>query len=191
MRYEIGYKNTYRGFTLVETLVAVAVLMIAIAGPLVIASKGLSAALFARDQMIASFLAQESMEVVKNTRDNYIKNGGGVAGEWIRWAQGTPGCIRPDSNSINACDASALSNVIQSCAIDSEQCRVYLSTDGYTTDALASGAKLTLFRRYFYITPKANSGGNIDALVTVVVSWNQGTIPNELRLTSELVDSIR
>jgi Tfp pilus assembly protein PilV len=61
-----------RGFTIIETLVAVTILMIAVAGPLVVASKGLNAALYARDQVIASYLAQESMEAIKNQRDNNI-----------------------------------------------------------------------------------------------------------------------
>jgi Tfp pilus assembly protein PilV len=50
------------GFTIVETLVAITILMIAIAGPLTIAQKGLTASTYARDQMIASFLAQDGLE---------------------------------------------------------------------------------------------------------------------------------
>lgn len=44
--------------------------MISIVGPLTIAQKSLTAATIAKDQVIASFLAQELMEQIKNDRDN-------------------------------------------------------------------------------------------------------------------------
>jgi prepilin-type N-terminal cleavage/methylation domain-containing protein len=63
------YKNKIRGFTLIETLVAITVLMIAIAGPLTVANKAYHTALGTRDQVIATNLAQETMEYI-----NYWKN---------------------------------------------------------------------------------------------------------------------
>ena len=57
------------GFTLVESLVAISILMIAIASPMTLAQKGLSTATLSKDQMIASFLAQDAIEAVKNIRD--------------------------------------------------------------------------------------------------------------------------
>src|SRR3989344_5315664 len=63
------------GFTLIETLVAVTVLVAAIAGPLTIASRGLASANLARDQLIANFLAQEAIEFVRNTRDENVLRG--------------------------------------------------------------------------------------------------------------------
>jgi len=58
-----------QGFTLVETLVAITILLIAIAGPLTIASKGLNGAYYARDQITAYYLAQEGIEYIRNVRD--------------------------------------------------------------------------------------------------------------------------
>jgi len=60
-----------KGFTLIETLVAVSILSIAIAGSLFAANSTLVAASIARDKMIASYLAQESIERVRWVRDNY------------------------------------------------------------------------------------------------------------------------
>src|SRR6185369_6180494 len=62
--------TTHSGFTIIETLVAIAILMIAIAGPLTVAQKGLTSSIYARDQMIASYLAQDAIEYVKNVRDS-------------------------------------------------------------------------------------------------------------------------
>lgn len=70
-----------RGFTLIETLVAVLLLSAAIAGPLTIASKGLRATLVAKDQFIAFYLAQDAIEYVRYVRDsNCIASGGGATG---------------------------------------------------------------------------------------------------------------
>ncbi len=58
------------GFTLVETLVAVSILAIAIVGPMVTASRALLAAYVARDQLTASYLAQEGIEYIRLMRDD-------------------------------------------------------------------------------------------------------------------------
>lgn len=59
----------FRGFTLIETFVAITILLSAIAGPLTIASKGLSSAFIAKDQTVASYLAQEGVEYIRWKRD--------------------------------------------------------------------------------------------------------------------------
>ncbi|HRY31043.1 MAG TPA: prepilin-type N-terminal cleavage/methylation domain-containing protein [Candidatus Paceibacterota bacterium] len=63
-----GQKN--KGFTMVETLVAIFILLISVTGPLAIAQSGLRAAFIARDQTIAYYLAQDALEFIKNKRDN-------------------------------------------------------------------------------------------------------------------------
>ncbi len=62
--------SVLQGFTLVETLVAIAIMMIAIAGPLYTADRAILAAEISRDQLIASYLAQEGIEYVRMMRDN-------------------------------------------------------------------------------------------------------------------------
>ena len=58
-----------RGFTLVETFVAISVLLLALVGPLTIASKGLTSSTIAKDQTTAFYLAQDAVEYIRNTRD--------------------------------------------------------------------------------------------------------------------------
>lgn len=66
-----------RGFSLIETLVAITVLIGAIAGPLTLASQGIKAASLFKNQLIASNLAQEGMELVHAKRDSNILQGKG------------------------------------------------------------------------------------------------------------------
>lgn len=61
---------TPRAFTLVETLVAITILTLAVAGPLFTASRAIVAAQGARYQLIASHLAQEGIEYVRVMRDD-------------------------------------------------------------------------------------------------------------------------
>ncbi|MEY4440776.1 MAG: hypothetical protein RLY49_402 [Candidatus Parcubacteria bacterium] len=64
--------NNIRGFTIIETLVAIFILLISTTGPLAFTQSGLRSAFFARDQVTAFYLAQESIETIKNVRDNNL-----------------------------------------------------------------------------------------------------------------------
>jgi prepilin-type N-terminal cleavage/methylation domain-containing protein len=80
-----GIKKITQGFTLIETLVAVLLLSTAVVGPLTVASKGLSAALVARDQMVAFYLAQDAVEYVRFVRDSNKLAG-------LAWLSGLADC---------------------------------------------------------------------------------------------------
>lgn len=166
-------KNT--GFTLVETLVAVAILMIAIAGPLTVAEKGLSAAIYARDQLTASYLAQDAVEEVKNMTDTnelagndlntWLKNNGtGGISNLVACTSGFPCTIDTYTNDIEAC---------------SGQCAALSSTTvGYRQLQSPPAGQASIFTRYFYIsTTTLNvTDGNAAAKVVVNVNWPGSTI---------------
>ena len=73
--------NYKKAFTLIEALVAISILMIAIASPMMLAQKGLSTATLSKDQMVATFLVQDAIESVKNIRDQIAMRGG--VGDWL------------------------------------------------------------------------------------------------------------
>jgi prepilin-type N-terminal cleavage/methylation domain-containing protein len=61
-----------RAFTLIETLVAITVLVVAVSTPVSLAAQSLFAAFYAKDQTTAFYLAQEGVEMIKNTRDHNL-----------------------------------------------------------------------------------------------------------------------
>lgn len=58
-----------------ETLVAIAILLLSITGPMAFSQNGLRAAFYARDQVTAFYLAQDAIEFVKNRRDHNALDG--------------------------------------------------------------------------------------------------------------------
>src|SRR3954462_4723522 len=61
-----------RGFTLLETMVAVTLLAVAIVAPMSLTVQSLTSAYYARDEVTAFYLAQEGVESVRDFRDNNI-----------------------------------------------------------------------------------------------------------------------
>ncbi len=176
--------HTQQGFTIIETLVAITILMVAIAGPLSIASKGLTGALTSRDQMIATYLAQESIEVVKNIRDNNIAAGS-------VWVSGLTSC--DNSSSTRHCDASAIdTTTIVSSGKSTYPLRITSDTNYYSHE---NTGRLVPFSRYFYLSEPGSTNAclvsDVECTLTVVVDWSEGSVPYEVLSSTEILDTVR
>jgi prepilin-type N-terminal cleavage/methylation domain-containing protein len=165
-----------RGFTLVETLVAISVLMVAVASPLTIAQKSLSSATYAKDQTIAFFLAQDAVEYLKYIRlgessawpekvlDCTIADPAGKPDEQLPWC-------RLDSTLEYNDDASTALCSSGSCRLSfNENTKIYAYESGPNIEA-------SRFSRRFYVSPAVNDseGNPIAYTVTVDVSWRSGS----------------
>jgi len=64
-------KNNINGFTLVETLVAIAIFSMSVLGLMSVLGGGISNTTYAKNKVVASFLAQEGIEYIRNIRDTY------------------------------------------------------------------------------------------------------------------------
>ncbi len=61
------------GFTLIESLVAISILIVAVLGPMGMLSEAISNSSYIKNQVTATYLAQEGLEFVINKRD-YIRS---------------------------------------------------------------------------------------------------------------------
>ncbi|MBI4155889.1 MAG: type II secretion system protein [Candidatus Zambryskibacteria bacterium] len=73
-----------RGFTLVETLVAISILTMSIAATFTAVQSGIQSSTIAKDQVTAFWLAQEGMEFIRNIRDeNALRSVSGTPTNWL------------------------------------------------------------------------------------------------------------
>lgn len=165
-------KNKFqKGFTLIETLVAVLILATAIAGPLTLASKGLSTALVAKDQTTAYYLAQDAVEYVRFARDtNRLKGNDWLAGSGSGFTNLVP------CESAGGCYLDSLLNAPAaptSCAAGVCPVMDYDTGNYYFTYAGVNGGtiKQTLFTRTITLTTPVGSNAS-EAGLTVSVSWS-------------------
>lgn len=146
-----------RGFTLIETLMAIFILSVALTGPLTIASKGLQTVLIAKDQTTAYYLAQDAMEYVRFKRDSNTLEG-------KAWLDGFVGCTTTDG-----CTVDSVANVVSACT--SSGCPVlnYQESKSWFTYGSGGGIVPSAFTRKVTFTTVS---GNADEMtVTVAVSW--------------------
>ncbi len=157
-----------KGFTLVETLVAVTVLLLVIIGPMTIAQKGIQNAYYAKDQFTAVYLAQEAMEAVREARDAdaigvYTDPSGNTStSDWINTFSSD--CF--SSGLVGICAYNPVSKAFEVCG--SSQCILKIQTDGSYTYQPNSGYVVSPFKRTVTIGDSVNGG----IPVTVDVSWS-------------------
>lgn len=169
----IHRRTAIRGFTLIETLVSIALLVVAVAAPMALAAQSLASAFYARDQITAFHLAQEAIETVRSVRDRNILftlQGGSVdLLDGIPSTSGDPFIVDTRDESMTLCD---------------ETCEP-LESDGnffgYGNGAV--GWEDTRFTRTVRVSEVGNGGDEVR--VAVEVRWRTGVIQERSFTISE------
>ncbi|MEK9147916.1 MAG: type II secretion system protein, partial [Patescibacteria group bacterium] len=101
---EFGISPQERGFTILETVVAIVVILGAVTGPFVLATRGILSSSASKNKIIAANLAQEGIELIRAVRDNNLAcdylDGGGTDGSWA-WDADPDGSGRFTTPSLN------------------------------------------------------------------------------------------
>lgn len=167
--------NKQKGFTLVETLVAISILLIAVVGPISLIGDSLHKLYFARDQMVAINLAQEGIEVVRQKRDSDML----AAAASTLFSTGGTSYYTVDTRS-----ATPLTKVIQATSI---QQPVYLK-GGFYEQGDTISASTTPFTRLVTVTDTGIAAANssIERQVISKVEWNTGGASSSISVSENL-----
>lgn len=162
---KINQPHKKKGFTLIETLVAIFILLVSTTGPLSFAQSGLRASFDARDQIVAFYLAQDAIETIKSLRDNASVRGN----DWYSII------LNQNSDCVN--DSSNGSN-IQACQIETGLATSFkrctnnvcdpMRFNSNTNQFVISGGTESKYTRTVYIVEIEEDR---EAQIIVEVSW--------------------
>jgi type II secretory pathway pseudopilin PulG len=177
------YNASSRGFSMIETLVAITMLTLAVTAPLTLAGQGLIAANYAKDQVTAFNLAQEAIELVRFHRDNQlIAIGRGTSSaDWltnIKDSSSNSSLVQEGSDPVAAPPipfrVDTVTGEMRSCT---SACPVLIldSATGIYSYLSGSGRANSRFTRTVYVNRRGTTAPqNGDALVKAIVSWQSG-----------------
>lgn len=170
-------KQKLGGFTILETIVAIAVVSLAISGASTAVRTGLIGSSIAKDQVKAFYLAQEAIEMLRNRRDHNILNGyNGGSNTWLT------GITNQDPNPARGgcaigltCIVDTPNNFITSCSGSWGSCPYLLQNGSVEPMAYLYGYNAgwapTPFKREIQIESVSAN----EIIVTVQVSWTHGS----------------
>lgn len=169
-----------KGFTLLETVVALSVITAAVVGPVYLITKGLFSSSFSRNKLIANNLAQEGLEAVRAVRENnvlcaFLKED--VSWNWLQDSDGagslTGTNLKVDVNQTDTitCAGKSLPN-----PRFSANCNEPLKLNASDQYGYAAGTD-TIFQRCVDVVQPGSSEGAIPASdiadLTVTISWSE------------------
>ncbi len=170
-----------RGFSMIETLVAITMLTLAVSAPLTLAGKSLIAANYAKDQVTAFNLAQEAIEVVRSLRDRQlicIAHGTTVAGvctptdDWLTHVRDVTGSVVGTTASQIPFTVNTNTGVLLRCTGACSPLNFQASTGFYTYNS-GAGYTASRFTRTVTVT-RRDAPATGQATIRSVVTWTSG-----------------
>lgn len=166
-----------KGFTLVETMVAITILTLAISGAFFTANSSMVAAGIAHDQLIASYLAQEGIEYVRMLRDNEYLVAYSTNDTANAWANFLNPVIAACSTS---CQFDPVNNSLASCS-GSGCSALWLASTNIYTQRQVTGVE-TPFTRTIRVVPITDK----DEKIVSTVTWNYHNKQYSVTVTDHL-----
>ncbi|MBP6904617.1 MAG: prepilin-type N-terminal cleavage/methylation domain-containing protein [Candidatus Pacebacteria bacterium] len=171
-------RGANRGFTLIETLIAILILAMTIGALLSLTAGGFFSIRYAKNDIVASNLLQESLEYIRNTRDSAAQEQG--VPSWDAWRSQFDACFDQDGCMINPYAVSAPARV-SGCGSTCDNL-YYFPGDGFyayppvednvfNTTGSEESVKTSFIRT---ITMEEGPSGT-DIIVTATMQWMNGT----------------
>ncbi len=183
--------TTQKGFSLVEVLVAIAILLMSLMGPMTIATKGIQSANYVREQTTAIFLAQEGIEafIAKRNDEAIISFASGnlaTSWDWVTDTNKLPvACTSSAGCNIDFRITNPLTTAV-SCSTPTN-CDLYFdATKNQARYSLDTSGASTPYRRIIKVTPVLSGDG---IQIESTVSWGTrlfGTQEQSVTLTTTL-----
>lgn len=186
------FKKLSNGFTVVEAMVAISILLLSITGAFTVAQSSLQSTNYAKNKTTAYYLAQEGLEYIRHLRDNnglrMLKDRTGS----INWLDGfaEPGAGDPCSDG-SRCYVDTTNEIgIEPMACPDGVCPLFylnVATGQFQYVDKHDLTTLSTFRRTITVTPQAIDGStNSQVTVKVVVEWNQNGTTKSLDVSENL-----
>lgn len=164
------------GFTIVESLVAITMLIIAISGVSKAVSTSISSYTFSRDQVIAFYLAQEGFEFIRNMRDENALNN-------RAWLTGISVNVSDPCYFGNACRVDPIASTAPTRCGAPGSCPVVRQNSSSLFFGYNSTWRATKFRREIILSQV--NANEISVLITV--NWTHGTSNKQFRAKENLL----
>lgn len=174
-----------KGFTLVETLVAILILMMSISGPFFVVQQSLISATIARDQTTARFLAQEGIEVLRAVRDSNFLSGN-IGPNWLSGFTNCDTSQNPDGCMVDA-TANRVAQIKDACTGSCSFLNYNEATSLFNHATIAGPNQPSKFIRKVTIR-EINSGK--DAFMEVEVIWSDRGVSRNVKTQSYLFNWI-
>lgn len=178
-----------RGFTLVETLVAISIFTSSIIVLMSVLSQGISNTTYARNKMIASYMAQEGIEYIRNMRDTYtLYYDIDPAKGWNKFTTNMSPC--GSANGCNFDDSLSSFDITSLQGMNIHQCTgnncslFYDSTNGAYTYNHSTGID-SGFTRTIKIDKTGLDPSNEMKIISIV-SWTQGSGSYKIEFSENL-----
>lgn len=166
-----------RGFTLIETLVAVVLFSATIAGLLSLARLTINSGSVTKEDITASYLAQDGLEFLVSIRDSDLMGEDNHFFEFF--TSGNP-CTANDCVIETTASGDAVADVIEECSSTCIPLKYNTATGKYT---YLSGTP-SIYRRTLRVEHLALSEGGTELKMTVTVTWqNSAGVTNEYSLS--------